>query len=277
MTRTTPGNYVPLDVNYARDAAIRAAGEAAELLFVRGLAYCKSARSDGFIPEYDLPVVAVGLRSVSKRVTALVSHGLWRPVDGGWVVRSWSRWNKPVAVETAFVETQAQHGSKGNHERWHAARGRIDSDCEYCTNPNRLPDPGPDRVADRTPESPIREGKGSTEAKASGRKRRAPDPEPEDPTAQTVVATWIDQQHRRPAGQVIGQVAKHVKALLAEDFTAAQIAEGLAAMDAKQLHPSTLPSLVSSVANGNVRQFSNGRPASGQHTFADGTPMPWDR
>jgi hypothetical protein len=279
MARTTPGNYVPLDVNYSSDPAIRAAGEHAELLFVRGIAYCKRTRTDGFIPDFDLPVVAIGLRSVPKRVAALVSHGLWRPVDGGWVVRSWSRWNKPAAVEAAFVSTQAEHGTKGNHERWHAARGIVDPDCEHCANPNRVPDPEPDGLPDRAPESPIREGKGSTKAKALGRKRPAPDPDhPEDPTAQTVVAGWIDRQRRRPAGQVVGQVAKQVKTLLAEDFTAEQIANGLAAMDAKGLNPSTLPSLVTSVANGNgiVRQLPGAqRPGYVSHR-ADGQIPHWD-
>lgn len=268
MARTTPGNYVPLDVNYARDAAVRAAGEAAELLYVRGLAYCKSARSDGFVPEYDLPVVAVGLRLVPRRVAALVSHGLWRPVDGGWIVRSWTKWNKPASTEEAFIEGQAKYGTKGNHERWHVGRGVTDPTCVHCSNPNRLPD----REPDPRPESPIREGKGSTKAKALGR-TRPPTTGVEDPTAQTVLGAWIDKQRRRPANSVIGQVGKHIKALLAEDFTSEQIASGLDAMDTRQLHPSTLPSLVTAAAN--VRSL---RPApAGQQTFADGTPMPWDR
>ena len=262
MARSTPGNYVPLDVNYPSDAAIRMAGEAAELLFVRGLAYCKRTKTDGFIPEYDLPVVAVGLRSVPKRVAALVAHGLWTKESGGWRVRSWPKWNRPAAREAEFVEGQSKAGTKGNHERWHVGRNVTDSDCEWC-NPNR----GPDRVADPEPESHPRiatkgrEGKGSTEAKASGRKRPPADPKPDDSTpddAGVLVAWWIDRQTRRPPNTVVGQVAKHVGALLAEDFTPDQIRAGLTELLRKRLNPSTLPSLVNDVANRPLTAVPNG-------------------
>lgn len=171
MPRHTPGNYVPLDVNYPRDAAIRAAGDASELLFVRGLAYCKSTKSDGFIPDYDLEVVAVGLRGVPKRVAGLVTHNLWVREGNGHRVRSWDKWNQPVSSENAFLEGQSKAGTKGNHERWHSARGITDPACDWC-NPNRTPDRVPDPEPDRAPESPLREGKGregDTDADAPAR------------------------------------------------------------------------------------------------------------
>ena len=93
MPRKTPGNYVPLDVNYIRDASIRRAGEPAELLYVRALAHAKGARTAGFIPDYDLDVVAVGMKGVPARVAALVRERLWVVSPGGWLVRSWDRWN----------------------------------------------------------------------------------------------------------------------------------------------------------------------------------------
>lgn len=160
MARHTPGNYVPLDVNYPRDRAIRKAGPDAELLYVRGLAYAKGARTDGLVPDYDLEVAAAGLRNVRRSVSRLVAERLWIKVDGGWQIRSWMSWNKPAAEEVAFQESQGQHGSKGNHERWHASRGITSPDCPHCSDPTPQPDRLPDPEPDRGGESPIREGKG---------------------------------------------------------------------------------------------------------------------
>ena len=64
MGRRIPKEFVPLDLNLPSDAAIRRAGPDAELLYIRGLIYLKRTGSDGFIPAYDLPALAVGLRNV---------------------------------------------------------------------------------------------------------------------------------------------------------------------------------------------------------------------
>lgn len=136
MPRKTPGNYVPLDVNYLRDGAIRRAGEAAELLFVRALAYSKGARTAGFVPDYDLDVIAVGMRSVPGRVQALVREELWTAVDGGWRIRSWGRWN-------GGADGHSDAGVKGNHVRWHVNEGVTDPSCELCSDSPGEPSPEP--------------------------------------------------------------------------------------------------------------------------------------
>jgi hypothetical protein len=77
-----------------------------------------------------------------------------------------------------------------------------------------------------------------------------------------VIGEWIDRQNVRPAKRHIGHVAKAVKELLGEGFTAEHVHAGLTAMDAKGLSPSNLPTLVSSAANGNgvVRSLRPGQP-----------------
>lgn len=156
MGRRTPGNYVPLDVNYARDRAVRAAGPDAELLYVRALAYAKGARTKGHIPDYDLPVVAVGLKAVPRSVSALVRQKLWVEEDGGWRIRSWDPWNE---VGDTRSESQSEGGRRGNHERWHVARSVTDPDCEWCTDigPTSVTDSDTDVASDRSSES---QGKG---------------------------------------------------------------------------------------------------------------------
>lgn len=148
MPRTTPGNYVPLDVNYARDAAIRRAGPDAELLFVRGLAYAKGSRDGtGRIPRYDLPVVAVGLKGATKRVAALVAEQLWIENADGWTIRSWQTWN-------GDDDGRAEKARRANCKRWHADRGRIDPACEFCQRKPPQPRSPGDSPKVSPPESP---------------------------------------------------------------------------------------------------------------------------
>jgi len=72
----------------------------------------------------------------------------------------------------------------------------------------------------------------------------------EDPTtAQTLTAEWIDHCAERPPKQVIGQVSKHLKAMLDEGIAPERIRHALAEWNRKGLHPSTLPSVVHEVAN----------------------------
>lgn len=68
-------------------------------------------------------------------------------------------------------------------------------------------------------------------------------------TAQTLVTTWIDHCRARPPANVIGQVARHCAALLAEGIDPRAVEDGLAQWHSKGLHPSTLPSVVNEVLN----------------------------
>lgn len=89
------GPYAPLSAIYYRDDAILEAGEQAELLFVRCLAFLADSASDGFITERQMRVVVgMGMRNVPGRVQSLVSSGLLTCVDGGYLMRSWLKWNK---------------------------------------------------------------------------------------------------------------------------------------------------------------------------------------
>lgn len=90
------GAYAPLSAMYADDDAIIAAGEKAELLFVRSLAFCAGMpEQDGYITERQLERrVGAGMPDVSERAETLVREGLWERVDGGFIVRAWLKWNR---------------------------------------------------------------------------------------------------------------------------------------------------------------------------------------
>lgn len=90
------GAYAPLAATYYTDDDVMEAGEDAELLFVRGLAFCAGhPASDGYITEKQVTrVVAAGMTDLDVRIKTLVRVGLWEALPGGYLVRSWLKWNK---------------------------------------------------------------------------------------------------------------------------------------------------------------------------------------
>ncbi len=115
MSRKIPREFVPLDLNMPRDPKIRRAGPDAELLYIRGLIYLKQSDSDGIIPDYDLDVVGAGLKNITKSRDALVRVELWDAVEGGWVCRSWLKWNLSQAEQADERELKKQGALKSNH------------------------------------------------------------------------------------------------------------------------------------------------------------------
>lgn len=131
MTRA-PGVYVPLSVNYMRDPRLRNAGPEAELLYIRALAYAKSSETDGFVPAYDLPVIAVGLPRVTVRVEALVREKAWEVRDDGWFITGWFNWNERVSTLRDKKQRQANGAAKTNHKK-HLGNGLpFIGSCPVC-------------------------------------------------------------------------------------------------------------------------------------------------
>ena len=136
MARRIPREFVPLDLNLPRDPAIRRAGPDAELLYIRGLIYLKQSDLDGVIPEFDIDVVAVGLRNAKRSADALVAQGLWLKVPGGWQVRSWLKWNLSQA-EQADKKQKARIGAlKTNHTQGRHAE--PSEECPLCKEEGRV-------------------------------------------------------------------------------------------------------------------------------------------
>ena len=103
------GSYAPLSAHYYKDDAIAEAGEKAELLFVRGLAFCADILKDGFISDVQLVrFVGVGMRDAKARADRLVDVGLWERADGGYIVRSWEKWNQSLAEIKAKQKADAE-------------------------------------------------------------------------------------------------------------------------------------------------------------------------
>lgn len=111
------GSYAPLSAHYYKDDAIAEAGEKAELLYVRGLAFCADVLKDGFISDTQVArFVGVGMRDAPARARRLADVDLWTRDDerGGYVVRSWRKWNQTAEEirEKQIKDAERKAGGK---------------------------------------------------------------------------------------------------------------------------------------------------------------------
>lgn len=97
--------WLKLDATYVEDDRILEAGALAELLFVRSIAYCRRRLTDGFVSAAAVRTLVVGIPEESAAlVGALVGVELWLPCDGGWMVRSYDKWQQTKSDLAADAE-----------------------------------------------------------------------------------------------------------------------------------------------------------------------------
>jgi hypothetical protein len=92
-------------------------GEKAELLYVRGLAFCAETLKDGLITDRQVVnVIGFGMRDARARADRLVAAGLWERDEeqGGYIVTSWLTWNLPADSIRARMDADAAR--KGAHK-----------------------------------------------------------------------------------------------------------------------------------------------------------------
>ena len=96
------GSFAPLSAHYYDDDAIIAAGERAEVLYTRSLAFAARKPADGFIT--DLQLTTFRLPGVQARAARLCEVGLWERVEddllgagSGYRIRSWLKHNASKA------------------------------------------------------------------------------------------------------------------------------------------------------------------------------------
>ncbi len=235
------GPYAPLSATYAADDAIIAAGEPAELLFCRGLAFCATSNSDGYISDAQLVrLVGVGMKDAPKRAAQLVAVGVWTREDGGYVVRSWIKWN-------ASAEELGRQRAR-------------DRDRKANRNPAPIPD-GIQTESGGSPNGIHAESNGSPE----GFQPRAPAHEaPAPPNHLTplnstalntaagneLLAEFIDGCRKTPPRDHQRKVGEQIDRLLAEGMDEDDIRSGLELLiERPNLGPSLLPGLVNEAMN----------------------------
>lgn len=113
MVQRRVGAFGKLLANYAADDAIIAAGEAAELLFCRAVAWLSTSDSDGYITDSQLiRYVGAGMRDAKKRADTLVREGLWLRADGGYQVRSYLKINESAEEKGRKKRTDRERKRK---------------------------------------------------------------------------------------------------------------------------------------------------------------------
>lgn len=107
------GSFAPLSAHYYDDDAVIAAGEKAEVLFTRGLAFAARKPADGFIT--DLQLTTFRLPGVHARAKKLCDVGLWERVEddllgtgSGYRIVSWLKHNRSRAEIEAKQRRDAE-------------------------------------------------------------------------------------------------------------------------------------------------------------------------
>lgn len=95
--------------------------------------WCAGAGTDGWVPEDELEQFDDDWGELAKR---LVVAEYWVPeaMDGepGYRFINWPIYQPAKADVDRAREAQGRMGREGNHKRWHAKRGVVDPECEFC-------------------------------------------------------------------------------------------------------------------------------------------------
>jgi hypothetical protein len=150
--------YVPLSVNFANNAKVRALkrygkeARPARDLYVQMLLYCKSMRSDGWVPDDEIGVLVypdpekTGMRQAGFLAeVGLVDRGVGGYRVTGWLERNSSR--EDIERKSAAKGRGARHA---NHRRWHLEADSPDPKCEWCQKSDRTTDRTTDQSSNQT-------------------------------------------------------------------------------------------------------------------------------
>lgn len=199
--------YVPLDVDYASDDKLIEAGPLAELLYVRGLAFCKRTMNDGHIRRSQLAAVGLGIPGAPKHAQRLVDVGAWTATPHGWKVTAWLKRNKSAAQIKTESETKKANSALANHRRWHVGSDKEPSlSCPHCyPTADPTADPNPDTPSESTKQSQREDrdkGKAESESESEGEPESSTSVKPNittevpDPPVTTIaeLEAWADRR-----------------------------------------------------------------------------------
>lgn len=153
-----------------------AAGHKAGWLYVCGQAYCSRQATDGLIPKTIVPRLS-DVPSPGKVAAQLVEVGLWHDEGDYYRQHDYCEMQTTAAEREEKREVKRAAGGKGNHTKWHADRGMVDPDCEWCRDSHPPPDSDRETLA---PASPTRSQRDSPESEADteGEKKTPSRPDP---------------------------------------------------------------------------------------------------
>lgn len=143
MTKEVPPTldarlFIRLDHGMPEHPKIEELSDAAFRALITMWCYCSRNTTDGFVTD-----VAWNKRVKPKVTKELLTstfgmNPLLIEVTGGYLMHNYLDHQRSAEEIAAYRESKARGGKKGNHERWHTARGVTDPECEFCvTGPIR--------------------------------------------------------------------------------------------------------------------------------------------
>lgn len=250
--------WFKMSASFDLDGALIRAGEAAEVLFNRGLAHCTREETEGFIqdgiPERLCP------KGTKARVRALVAAELWirNEPRGGWVVRSWGKWQGELDAlaarrradrERKRRQRDRQAGSATLSRDGHADMSRdkpaMSQDCP------QTPRAGDREQRPKTVEKSASQGHHQANGRNVREDREPPNNDPPGPREQ-ILTRWLGTQRNPVQGAIVQAVGAIVDDALSSGLTQAQVQEGVDLWQArigegKKIGPGVLPSVIHEV------------------------------
>lgn len=280
---TDRGTYIKMSDSLPEHRKIVAAGGDAAWLHVCALAYASRNRTDGQIPEGMVSRLS-DRKQTGKLAAKLCEVELWhaaghhckrcpQPASGHYIVHDYLEHQRSAARIAEVSEQRSRAGraggSKPKAKPKQVASGLPASGFAGAeANGQRSFAEG--SLREPQTEEPLRGSQSDADVRPSAGAVEphcvAVDP---DVTAQTILGEYIDRCRRRPPEQVIGQLGKLIRQLLANDgFEPDEVRRGMATWKSRNLNPSTLPSVVNEVVNGETGAGSDARHKAEQERLA---------
>lgn len=242
--------WFKVDDGFYRHRKVRKLGKdrvAAVGLWALAGNWCADNTTDGFIPAEQVATWDPRLKLAGRLVDVVLWHE--SEVDGerGYQFHQWEDFQPTresiEAEREAWRRRKAKQRSstKSKGESHGTTQGTPQGTPRGTPPGNTTGNPDGSHADVRIPSRPVPSVPNGTEPPAASGEPPA--------TAQTIVGEWIDRCAKRPPKQVIGQISKLVKGMLDDGQHPDDVRRGLAAWMAKNLHPSTLPSVVNEVMN----------------------------
>lgn len=175
----SPTVWFKVDDSFADHPKVLTAGNGAIGLWVRAGAWSARHLTDGYVPNSVARLF--GAPSEARR---LVAAGLWLVEEDGYRFHEWGERQPDAASTKAKRDAESEAGQRGNHLRWHAARGIAVPDCEWCRVPDGVPIGEPESGANPPGPGPVEQQTtsvvGSDEAAAPKRKVKRATRRPDD-------------------------------------------------------------------------------------------------
>lgn len=133
-------SWVAIDDNAPEHRKQLAAGPAACWLWVCGIAYCNRQKArDGFIPEAKVAVL-YPIPNAKREAERLVSAGLWKRVEGGYLVHDYHEYQPTAEQIEAMREAKRRAGSAGGKRSGEVRRAKADAKQTKQTTKHVLPE-----------------------------------------------------------------------------------------------------------------------------------------